>query len=94
MLGKYGCVGSLRLSLDFLFSRDVSDLPTMSEAVIASYLLDQPVLFKRFTKYMVLNSDQPFTSLAMSDHGQMIPTQVWCSYLLRYALCICFKTFC
>lgn len=82
---QYGCAGSLRLSLDFLFSGKPTDLETTSKAVVASYLLDHPVLFKKFTKSMVHDFTSSFTALATSDLGRMIPTLVWREFILKYA---------
>lgn len=83
---QYGCTGSLRLSLDFLFSGNPTDLETTSKAVVASYLLDHPALFKKFTKSMVHDFTSSFTELAISDLGQTIPTLTWCEFTAMLCL--------
>lgn len=79
---KYGCVKALGLSLKTIFPEKPTVPVTFQEAgqlVCAAYLLNHAALFYNYTQHMMAGYTEPFTSLAVSDTGLLLPMFTWCT---------------
>ncbi|KAK5135234.1 hypothetical protein LTR08_005484 [Meristemomyces frigidus] len=77
---KYDCVKPLALSLRSIFpDTGIYRAPFIDDAnlVCASYLLDHPSLFRRYTQAIVKDHTTSFKNLASSGMGQRLPMALW-----------------
>lgn len=77
---KYGCVKAINLTLDALFPKEIKGLyaSSMRDLVVASYLLDHPSLFWKFTNSIFADYTEPLVEIAFSEMGQRVPALAWC----------------
>lgn len=82
---KYDCVTALSLSVDALCPRDVPDrrkAGDMVNLIAASYLLDHPLSFNKYTKCLIMDFSESMMDLARFEMVQRVPSLVWRRFLL------------
>ena len=77
---KYDCVKALQLSVQSLFPRSklTCDAWGVRDLIVASYLLDHPEWFQKYTKILIGSYTQPLSEIGLSEMGQRVPMAVWC----------------
>ncbi|KAK5128554.1 hypothetical protein LTR85_003225 [Meristemomyces frigidus] len=77
---KYDCVHALALSVRSIFPEQAPMGTTFQgagELVCAAYLLDQPLLFERFTQAIMRDYAESFLQIAFSEMGRRVPMATW-----------------